>query len=485
MAFSMFPLLLLLLAGGENSLSGYLDTEAYLKTKGIAYEVEALRAVLTLEENPDPDQIEALLQQLGDDVRERREEATQKLIDLGAPVRPFVVEQMKNPDPEVSSRAKLILKQLPSEDEDRSVLRMMAIRGLGELKDEASKDLLNGLMEDVGSAEAVMARVALDRIAGKTIPVPELADRSEVLSRFPETIQFIAQARLGILDSPLEKKVTESEFLQEQLANWLSTFGDIRVHRITIGAPAGLFLNGQEQLFAFIELDYQPLRFAKGLMSMFNYKAAKSGEMVVVHNRNVMIWPMSDHQLLVVMHSGRSSIDELAKQAESFSNTVPELHLPKALTQIINSLEEEKELWAVGILPENMEEAEMRIPAELMNYSSGTLTATIDKEGLLFDVNVDAKDEDILKGTVAEVKASKEQAIGQMMQQQQGPMGEIVKMLESIEISQDGKQAKAKGLIPFSLAEQMFRLFGMRSQRMQRHQMQMQNEMNIHRHGGF
>ena len=130
----LFSLCFPMLSGDD--LLDHLPTDVYWKSKGIQVTSEAMIAQLQVEAVHSD--AAGLVKQLGDDDFATRETATQKLLAAGPAVSKEIEAATKSEDPEVAARAKRILRNMQRGVLDGENRRLMAIRTLGELKQEAA-----------------------------------------------------------------------------------------------------------------------------------------------------------------------------------------------------------------------------------------------------------------------------------------------------------------------------------------------------------
>jgi HEAT repeat protein len=130
------------------------------------------------------DRIKALIEQLGDDSFEKREEATRELIRLGNRARRFLKEALRHTDLEIRSRAERCLREVEKDGGVGVTVNAAAVRVLARLRpDGAVAVLLDYLPAVQDESVAGEVREALTRLAvagGKASPVlvNALKDRS-------------------------------------------------------------------------------------------------------------------------------------------------------------------------------------------------------------------------------------------------------------------------------------------------------------------
>jgi hypothetical protein len=128
--------------------------------------------------------IRTLVHQLGDDEFDRREDASRRLVELGARAKPFVVRALTDPDAEIVQRARECLRRIDQGAGSNVVAA--AVRAVARLGPEgAPAALLSFLPADADEQLAEEIRLALTDLtvrAGKPEPVltEALTDKSAV-----------------------------------------------------------------------------------------------------------------------------------------------------------------------------------------------------------------------------------------------------------------------------------------------------------------
>jgi len=452
MAMMMFsPLMLLLfLAGGENTLSGYLDQEAFWNAQGIEMEAEALRIVLSGQpQELDEKKVEALIGQLGDPVHAKRKAAMDALAEMGGPVRPFLEKAAKGEDPEVAARAKQILDAQPVVEADPALQRLMAIRGLVELGDKKSLDLLRKIAEEEEGPEARSAAMAVRTLSGDVSEARVLEPRDQLLARYPEVTFCLGQLRLRRFDSPLLPRLRRLNVVNDQVGNMLSAFGDVKVHRITGGLNQEVFEDDDLLVgMVYVELDYHSLSVAKWLMSTFQFQASQKGEMIFLHRNHFLVWPMSDEQLLLILHEGNEPDDRILTLVEGFREPRETLAVPKDLMEAVGEVPEEGvDLWVAGYLPEK---AEIPLPeAKLFQRASAFMK--MDEEAITMDAVALGTDAEVIAEHVAKRKAERDALVAQFGNRGGGAEAGVLNVIGKMNIEADGPKVQLQAKISMDL----------------------------------
>lgn len=448
MMISMLFLLPFFLMEGGNSLSGYLDVPGYWEREGIPYEAAALRGILEHEEGVDAERVEALIQQLGHEAHARRKEATEALAALGAPVRPFLEEGVRDPDPEIATRSKEILRTVPEDTAGRATRRLMAIRGLAALGDEESRALLESLTESDDEAEAALAREVL-ALENASSEAEGMESREVLLTRLPASTALVGQLTLSSTPTDTLREIRKEAFMQTQVIGLLEQVGDVRLDRATVALNREGLLDGEDfRALVFLEGRYDALRVARWLMATFEFEATKEGDMVFLVRDHFLVWPMSDERLVVVVHDrGEEPRNEALTLAREVARPAEAPRLAEALLKEVESVDAEAPLWAALVVPGEkafggIEEAGVFDTARLR----------LDREEEVYPFEVVARGEDG-EAVAGLVETRKGELIGLkgMVANEQDPAAEPARvLLNSLVLEAEGGTASLKGHIPLS-----------------------------------
>jgi hypothetical protein len=172
---------------GEEDPGTANDSEAVLKAAKLGTDDASLLKFLrkrTLA-NTDPDQILALVRQLGDRSFKVRQKASADLVALGTIARPYLSQATKAPDPEIVRRAEECLEQIRPEG-SRQELTVAAIRLLAARKPAATIETLLAFLpfaeNEIVTGEIQEALVSLSRQGpqARKVLLSTLADRFAV-----------------------------------------------------------------------------------------------------------------------------------------------------------------------------------------------------------------------------------------------------------------------------------------------------------------
>lgn len=187
----MFPLL----AMGGGDLLNQIPVQDYWQQRGISSNYDTM--LNFLDEKTEPVDATALIRQLGDVDYQVRDKAAGQLEALGRRVEKQLQQATEASDPEVRFRAKELLKKLGSNQHQRHIHRLMAIRTLGEMKDPRALPHLKKLLDSNRNFEADYARQAIATIESKPLPARTInpALMSKHLWMLPKECGYVAQAR--------------------------------------------------------------------------------------------------------------------------------------------------------------------------------------------------------------------------------------------------------------------------------------------------
>lgn len=250
--FMLFPMLLLGGGmGGANELLDYVDTKHYWKTKNITPTATALTALIMVD--PKPEDISALIKQLGDDDFEKREAASAAIGKKG----PGVIAQLKvatkSTDAEIADRATRLIGELSGGDTDPAIHKLMIIRSLGQTKDKAALPALLPLVDSKEPFVAEYAKRAIALIEGKpfTAAMTTAQTFEKDVWMLPKGVKLVTQltmtsggpvnwenamggANLAALGVNISKEEMIAQ-MQQGVAVALNQTGNIRIDGMTIG----------------------------------------------------------------------------------------------------------------------------------------------------------------------------------------------------------------------------------------------------------
>ncbi len=208
----MFQFALIALAGlvttvgsdqTPNELLQLIPNEAYWKHEEVAPNTEMLLAML--QEPEMPEDLTALLEQLGDSSFRKRKAAQEALVSAGPVVLDQVRKLVDSPDSEVAARATEIVETLTTQAAQNRVRQLIAIRTLGQRKETKAAQRLQALTQSNKPFVADYAAQALAEIQGKAWkPQRDMSSRLKTdLSAFPDELSVLAQVDLTEAKNPM------------------------------------------------------------------------------------------------------------------------------------------------------------------------------------------------------------------------------------------------------------------------------------------
>ncbi len=200
-------LILMCLWGAQGrDLLDSVSTEDYWKAKSVQVTPEQLLrdaedVVVTAETLPND--VDALVKQLGDDQYTVRQAAREKLATYGSKAKPALEKALTSKDPEVVVSAKDLLDQMSQRGavgREKQVRQLMAIRTLGETKEKSAVALLTKLSKSTTPFVAEYAQRALALVQEQPAPVVKPAGWAELdqdLALLPENVGLFGATQSG------------------------------------------------------------------------------------------------------------------------------------------------------------------------------------------------------------------------------------------------------------------------------------------------
>jgi len=243
--------MMLMVGNGGGELLDMIDTKAYWAQQGQTPSVELMTSYISKEDvTTGAGQIDKLIAQLGAAAFEDRENASAKLIAIGADARPALTKAKQSDDPEIALRAEEILDKISGKDKPANVRKLMAIRALGELGDKAAFPALQKLLKSEEPFVAEYAQRAINQLEGKKRVLKRVPDAvmAKDLALLPAEVGMVMQvnAQAGAmvtLDELLQQGMlppgTDASGIKQQMAEELTkvaaTTGNFRIEAATIG----------------------------------------------------------------------------------------------------------------------------------------------------------------------------------------------------------------------------------------------------------
>ncbi|GEM_PF-4436290 len=482
MMFSPF-LLLLFLVGGENTLSGYLDAEAFWLEQGIEMNAASLRQVLDSEDGAvDDDKVAALISQLGGKTHEQRQGAMDALAGMGVFIRPQLEKAAKMEDPEISTRAKTLLEGLTNAADEEGLTRLMAIQGLADLEDKDSLKLLRRIAKGDNPIEARAADRAVRHLTGQAPSVRELEPRGQLVSRFPDVTFCLGQLHLLKRESELIPRVQKLSTVNTFVKEMLMAVGDMEVHRVTGAMNQEVFQDDDLLVgLLFLEMDYESLSFAKWLMQKYNFQASKRKDMIYLHRNHMVVWPLSNEHLVFAVHGENHPGDQVLDVVEGFRAPDESRAHAESLTNAIKRVPEKADLWAALYFPEQAE-----LPREIEDaliYGSLSVYGTVKKDSVSLTLQGVGTDAEQVKEQVLKRKAERDELVAELQNNPMGgtpPMSTLLKTAKEMTVDVDKETVTLNASLPLSLLGEILNELERFDQRMnQRQQRMMQRQQRM------
>ena len=271
--FGLVTLITFLLGGGGSDLLDYLPTDAYWKVKEVVVTPEVLTATL----KPTPvAEVGELVRQLDSPDAAVRDAAAAKIRAAGAGAIPTLQEETDSEIVETAQRAKALIQEITADMKPQSVRRLMAIRTLGERREQAGLDVLRPLLESKEPFVAEYAARAIARIEGKPFERPLDAEGMKkdlwlLPAQCAAVGQFAPRGGLAVpFDQALapmqirpEQKEERLQILTESVLELAERVGNVRIDGVTIGLSGDIgvrsgflvaIIRGQFDRVAFSEL---------------------------------------------------------------------------------------------------------------------------------------------------------------------------------------------------------------------------------------
>lgn len=452
-SIGFLELLILLLTGGSgNDVLDFLESKSYWRTKKVEVTVAAM--VKELEARPVAD-VGPLIKALGAEDFDAREDAARKLLTVGPDALPQLKKAAVSQDPEVSSRAKGLITQLSRSSMARSVRRLMAIRTLGELKDQTALSALKPLLASGEFFEADYAKQAIAAIKGmpfsrkRVDPKLLLQDlrclpkACGVLARFEmqpgaplDLTKVLAEAE-GLPPGVDKEKALER--LQQTLITFVEQVGNIRLEGITLGVSeevgrrAGFFT-----MVARGRYDRDAARVALKGMKLPTAMIVGQ-EAFSLDREGHLLLPSSNH-IALIMGDRRQKLPTEAFAA-ALKTPPTDMGISKGLAKLLDGVDQNTPLWAIATMSDSYRQAPLLAP-----FDSVTLQGKQEKDSFALDLRAIGQDAEKIAGAVKMFNEGLQKALTHFESNPQGkmlkPVGEF---LRSLEAKQEGQEVRLTG----------------------------------------
>lgn len=481
MALSFPFVLLALLLGGENSLSGYVNFEQYWAGQGIEYKVDAFSQLLQEESAPDLQLIRKSIEQLSADTYQEREAATRALQEIGLPAQAQLETAGRSKDPEVAQRAKAVLRQLKAQSaEEESFDKSMVLLSLSRMEDPAAAALLKKIAarpeEDTLQALAASLLEKPGRLA------EALPESRKILSGFSPDTRMIAQLIPGKQGfAELKQQVLESAGLQRILVQILEKTGDITLHRISGGLTEGLFTGQSGRISLRVELDCDRQR----LMEEFkkNRFAIHELDNLVLLRRDEMTLYLPDNRNACVFIDLNQGDAIGFEEAKAFFQGKPDLQFSTSLQSELAKVPPDASLRGAGEFSQEM--------MKNLDEFSGLRHANfgLEKIGadLKLSMNLSTPDAETAENFLKYLISQQKEIVSKLQEDGDG-LPPVLNSLQTLEVTSKGAEVNAVTQITKEMLGGTLELFDRiqlrRNPDRNRLQMEMQMRRQIQLNGG-
>jgi len=431
----MSPLLLLaFFFGGENSLSGYTNPEAYWKGRGVEVDLESMSEFLVEPQHPDEAEIRKWIEGLGAREYADRERASRRLSDIGFPAKSALETARHHSDPEVASRAKKLLNTLKEKAAEQNALDpYMALYSLSQMQDPHAKERIQNVASGAGGELQQQAALFLEPSEERN---QEPVENDLFLNAFPEDTCLLLQAVPVKRKSKVVEAVYASPEIQALLVQGLSMFGDVKLNRISMGVTQGEHFLRDSRVVIRLEMDYDPIRLAKALEKI-HFTTVQSKPMLSLKNDRVSLF-MPDAQNLLVFLTPRTAGEPEISDAQALLKP-PDVS--RVSPSLIEALPEEGFLRAaMEVSKEAMQDLE-----EFSLLRRADFTATSNQEELKLKLRFEMEDEESGKRFTQELDSQ----LAQIREEFNGENGRWIqpmrKALNAVQVHPAGKTCVVEG----------------------------------------
>jgi len=478
-------LMMIVAGGGGGELLDYLDTATYWKQQGVE-EVSVATMSEQLQPDapdaePDEKRIAELIDQMGATDFGDREAASAKLAAIGEPALTQVKQAAESDDAEVALRAETLVTQITgtgARGDPAAVRRLMAIRTLGELGDDAAVETLTPLLESEAPFEAEYTERAIAAINGATIefagPTREQLDAD--LALLPANVGIVAQLTdiskrpisldeaIGQVELPAEMADAKDQIkrqLTEMAARAATMFGNVRLEAITLAVSAPL--DGQTGFVILIargRYDHQKVTAQLRANARRTFEA--DGVTAFIPETDAGMIPVdAERFILAVAEDETTPLGLMAKAVSTGRGTLAE---NAAMSKLIAEVDKTGEMWAVSRLDDSY-----KVTPYLAAFDTAMLVGRAGDSGTtqltLTATGSDAEQVTAAAETIQQLIA---EGIEQFKQMAETPMGPMIKpyqsMLKAIEIGRDGAVMTLTADVPGNAAAMsLMPWFGLRA----------------------
>jgi hypothetical protein len=462
MSQSVFLLMMLVFSSaGGNELLDYVPTDAYWQVKGLEPTTQAL-----LDRVGDPDRaadVRDVIQDLRSQDEAVRAAAHKRLVAAGPAVIPKLKALLDGADAELAARVRAIVKDVGTKGKTGAVMRLMAIRTLGERRCRPAVGALKELLDANEPFVADYARRAIASIAGK--PVERAAPDAKTLARdvwmLPANCGLVGQMVTAVGErTPMAKVVekagplpggAEPEQVLRQVAGMVLSaaerVGNIRLDAVTfavaddVGEESGFLVIAARGLYDRAAVRQALLDVMPGGLEAFDVDGVEvlggddSGAMIPASDRLFLLAAAPNRQRMPLAHLA-SVIKQRGKTARSLAANA-------AMAKLIKGTDTAKPIWAVARMSAAYRAAEVLAP-----FDSARLLGQIRRGRCRLSVKATGRDADAVAASVSKIKAEVAEARKELARE-----AERVPMLRTIRDLAESIQVEAKGATATLTAE--------------------------------
>ena len=457
MAGAMFFVMSLAMQGANDMLD-YVEPQAYWQAQGVELSVKTLTGELGGQAAPGD--ISDLIKQLGDADYNTRETAQRRIAAMGAAVRDQVEQAAKSDDPEVATRAQAILEGMKARAEGKSVRRLMAIKGLGALKQKEALPVLRPLLQSKEPFVADYAAEAIAAIEGKPYKRPQATagQMKSDLAILPANCAFVGQLRFpggGKVDLdkafagiPAEMRggVKKEDLIRQasqMVTQGAQIVGNIRAQALTIGVAEDV---GDRSGFITVvgRGKYDPAIVRKLIMQEIRDRPVVDVEGVEVFrpNREVAILCPDESRFVLIARFSRQVVLPYEPVARAIKGKAKGVDSNANMAKLLESVDRTKPVWAVACITESYREAPFLAPFDTMtlegNDKDGSLHLTLIAKG---------KDPETIKAGVEQFEQLRLDALREIKREvgRMPPLKPIADLIESVKIENAGNTVTVTG----------------------------------------
>ena len=439
MSFISPFILLALLFGGEDSLSGYVNPEQYWESRGIAYDVDTLSGLLGEPKVVDENVMQKYITQLAADVYGEREAASQALAEIGLPAKTQLMGAAQSRDPEVARRAQKLLRGIKEEQREADpVNEWMVLHSLSRMNNPEAEAVLKNLLDGPDGELKQQTKTLLQKNRDDRIVLSPLG----ALVGFPADTRLLLQMKPDRSNPEVLKAIHSSPAIQNVLVKFMNKMGDIKVHRITLGINDGVFVNVNGRVSVRVEMDYDTDKIIALLeKGRFEKIDGKDGAFVY-SQRNITIALGDDRHLVLFLDIKQGQTVDVA-QMNSFLKGNNEMLISESLLELFEQMPETSVLSGVGeFSAEMMEKLE-----DFSEVRRARFTVEPGENPLAMALLISTTDTQTATAFGEYAKKENNKILELLGRENEDWVKPMMNTLETLEISQEENRIKVEGSI--------------------------------------